>query len=217
MDIAHVARTRYSTKAYDASRKLEPALVEQLLEVLRNSPSSVNSQPWRFIVADSEEGKARLASATAGASAYNAPKLLNASHALAICARTRLTDEHLAAVLAQEDADGRFPTPEARAGVDKTRRGYVGLHRDVLHDEQQWLERQTYLALGALLLAAGTLGIDATPIEGFDAAVLDAELGLAEQGFHSVVLVALGYRAEDDFNAKLPKSRLPAEQVIVRL
>ncbi|MGL4409959.1 MAG: NAD(P)H nitroreductase, partial [Zoogloea sp.] len=62
-----------------------------------------------------------------------------------------------------------------------------------------------------------TLDIDATPIEGFDAALLDAELGLAEQGLKSVVLVALGYRSEDDFNAKLPKSRLPAAAVITEL
>lgn len=217
MDIARVARTRYSTKAYDPTRKLAPELVEQLLEVLRNSPSSVNSQPWRFIVAETEGGKARIARSTAGASAYNAPKLLNAALVVAICVRTALDDAHLAAVLEQEAADGRFPSEEAKAGVDKTRRGYVALHRDVLGDTAQWMEKQAYLALGALLLAAGTLEVDATPIEGFDSAALDAELGLAEQGLRSVVLVALGYRAEDDFNARLPKSRLPAEQVIVRL
>ncbi len=33
----------------------------------------------------------------------------------------------------------------------------------------------------------------------------------------SVVLVALGYRSQDDFNAKLPKSRLPIAEVISEL
>ena len=64
------------------------------------------------------------------------------------------------------------------------------------------------------LLGAAALGVDATPMEGFDAVALDAELGLRERGFTSVVLVALGHRSEKDFNAALPKSRLPAEQVI---
>jgi len=55
------------------------------------------------------------------------------------------------------------------------------------------------------------LGVDATPMEGFDAAALDKELKLRERGLTSVVLVALGRRSEKDFNAGLPKSRLPKE------
>ncbi len=79
------------------------------------------------------------------------------------------------------------------------------------------MANQVYLALGALLMAAGTLGVDATPMEGFDARVLDAELGLRERGLTSVVLVSLGYRSAHDFNATLPKSRLAREQVFTFL
>jgi nitroreductase/dihydropteridine reductase len=79
------------------------------------------------------------------------------------------------------------------------------------------MEKQTYLALGTLLLAAGAYGVDATPMEGFDAARLDAEFGLRDKGLTSIVLVALGYRGEADFNAKLPKSRLPGEVVFTFL
>jgi nitroreductase/dihydropteridine reductase len=46
-------------------------------------------------------------------------------------------------------------------------------------------------------------------MEGFDVAAVDAALGLREKGLRAVVMVALGYRGEGDFNAKLPKSRLP--------
>ncbi|HNE15787.1 MAG TPA: NAD(P)H nitroreductase, partial [Rhodocyclaceae bacterium] len=67
------------------------------------------------------------------------------------------------------------------------------------------------------LLGAATLELDAAPLEGFDTQILDAELGLAERGLTSLVIVALGYHSSDDFNARLPKSRLPAERVITRL
>jgi len=73
------------------------------------------------------------------------------------------------------------------------------------------------LALGFLLLGAAAMGVDACPIEGFDQGAVDEALGLREQGLSSTVIVALGFRAADDFNAKLPKSRLPVEQVITRL
>ena len=68
-----------------------------------------------------------------------------------------------------------------------------------------------------LLLGAAALDVNACPIEGFDQAVLDEELGLRAKGYTSAVLVALGYGGADDFNAALPKSRLPLEQVITRL
>ena len=46
---------------------------------------------------------------------------------------------------------------------------------------------------------------------------MDEGLGLRARGLTSSVIVALGYRAAEDFNAKLPKSRLPLEQVLTRL
>ena len=85
---------------------------------------------------------------------------------------------------------------------------YVGLHRNDPRDMQAWMQKQVHLALGTLLLGAAALGIDATPIEGFDPQALDQELALNEKGLKSVVMVALGYRNAEDFNAKLPKSRL---------
>lgn len=54
-------------------------------------------------------------------------------------------------------------------------------------------------------------------MEGIDRQALDAELGLAAQGLNCVVAVALGYRSDSDFNAALPKSRLPAERVFTHL
>ena len=82
---------------------------------------------------------------------------------------------------------------------------------------QTWIEKQVYLALGALLTNAASLKIDACPMEGFDTHLLDEELGLNEKGFTSLVVVGLGYSSTDDFNARLPKSRLPAETVITRI
>lgn len=217
MNIAQIAQARYTTKAFDPERKIPEAVVEQLCAVLRNAPSSVNSQPWHFIVAASPEAKLRVARATQGGFAYNEPKLRNASHVIVLCGRTRLDDAHLDAVIAQENSDGRFATPEAMAMQDKTRRFYVNLHQNEMKDDRSWIERQVYIALGGLLLAAGAVNVDACPMEGFDAAVLDAELGLAEKGLTSVVLVALGYRGADDFNAGLPKSRLAEEVLFTRL
>ena len=217
MDITAFARQRYTTKAYDPSRTIPADQVAQLEELLRINPSSVNSQPWHYLIASTAEGKARVAKATVGGYAFNEPKVRNASHVVVFCTRANIDEQHLETLLAQEAGDGRFASDEARAAQQRGRSYFVGMHRFEKRDAQHWMEKQVYLALGTLLLGAGALGIDACPIEGFDQAVLDAEFDLRAKGYTSAVLVALGYRGADDFNATLPKSRLPESTVISRV
>lgn len=218
MDIARIALSRHTCKAYDPAKKISAEHIEQLKTLLRYAPSSVNSQPWHFIVVSTDKTKQQIARATEqGAYAANRPKVLDASHIIVLCARTRLDDTHLDNLLAQEERDGRFPAPEGKELQRKGRNYYANLHRAEFKDSQSWMEKQIYLALGTLLLGAATLEIDATPIEGFDQAILDDVLDLRAKGLKSVVLVALGYRSDEDFNAKLPKSRLPEEAVFTVL
>jgi nitroreductase/dihydropteridine reductase len=217
MNIAKLVTTRYTTKAFDPNKKISAELMEQLQTLLRFAPSSTNSQPWHFVVVASDEGKAKIASATTGPYGGNEAKVLNASHVVVLCRRSELDDAHLQRVLEQEEQDGRFKTPEAKQAQHRGRGFYVNMHRNELHDTQQWMEKQVYIALGTLLLGAASLQIDATPIEGFDRATLDEALGLYESGLNSVVMAALGYRSADDFNAALPKSRLPAEEIFTFL
>lgn len=218
MTLSQLAQQRYTAKAYDDSRRLGEADLAQLQTLLQLAPSSVNSQPWHFIFAGSSEAKARIARVGAHEQyAYNGPKIIRASHLVILCVRTDLSEEHLAAVLAQETADGRFADEAARQMGGKVRAGYVALHKEVLQDLPHWMEKQVYIALGSLLLGAATLGIDATAMEGLDFAALDAELGLADKGLRALVAVCLGYHSDEDFNADLPKSRLPKQQVISQI
>jgi nitroreductase/dihydropteridine reductase len=214
MNLADASQTRHTVKAFEPGRTLPQCHVDQLLSVLQNSPSSVNSQPWHYVVASTREGRARVASAAQGQYAYNSPKILHASHVVVLCMRVDMDAQHLETILQQEERDGRFQTADAKSRQDQSRRAYVDLHRYELRDVPQWMEKQVYLALGGLLLGASVLGIDATPMEGFDKRTLDLELGLHRRGLTSVVLAAFGYRSDQDFNAALPKSRLPREQIV---
>jgi len=211
MNILSAAKKRHTAKAYDTGRRIPEDVMQQVYGLLRNSASSVNSQPWHFIVANTPEGRARIAKSTQGSYGYNAAKVNDASHVIVLCSRVDMDEAHLDAVLEQEERDGRFRDAQARAGQDATRRGYVNQHRYGTKDVAQWLEKQVYLALGTALVGAATLEIDATPMEGFDQKILDAEFGLNEKGLTSLVLVSFGYSSPADFNAGLPKSRLTQE------
>ena len=108
MDLLNVAQTRYTTKAYDASRTIPAEQFERLLEILRLAPSSINIQPWHFFIADRPEAKQRIAKALVGKYAYNAPKVLDASHTILFCTKADISELHLENLLNQDAASGRF-------------------------------------------------------------------------------------------------------------
>ncbi|HBY2368075.1 TPA: hypothetical protein MIS09_11780 [Klebsiella pneumoniae] len=73
------------------------------------------------------------------------------------------------------------------------------------------------LAVGNFLLGVAAMGLDAVPIEGVDFAILDEEFDLKAQGYTSLVVVPVGHHSVEDFNATLPKSRLPQSTTITEI
>lgn len=213
MNTLKVAQSRYTSKAYDASKKIPPETLKTLLEILRLSPSSINIQPWQFLVAQSDAAKQKVAQAMPDNFAYNIPKVLNASEVIIFSAKTVIDQTHLDNILNTEDHAGRFRTAESKETQRTVRQTYI----DLYNKEQKidaWVDNQIHIALGSVLFAARAEGIDATPIGGFDHVLLDEVLDLKAQNLRSIVLLALGYRSTQDFNADLPKARLSQEDVI---
>lgn len=217
MHIVDLIKQRKTAKAFDPSYQLNEDEVKAVRALLRMSPSSTNAQPWHFFLMKSEESKKKVALAMANNFAYNEPKILNSSLVVVMCARTQMNEAYLCQVLDQETQDGRLGTEEARANQHKVRLGYVHKHEQNSGGLVQWSVRQLYIALGFLLLGAAELGIDTCPIEGFDTSILDHVLDLENQGLTSQVVVALGRKSDQDFNALLPKSRLDETLLITEL
>lgn len=218
-DIVHYAKSRHTVKAYDQNKKISDENVEKIKELLRFSASSTNAQPWHFILAASDEGKERIAKANESMFPFNNPSIRAASHVVIFCSRLTIDENHLSAVLEQEEADGRFATdPAFKEQMDGGRKMFINLHKHDYKDVQHWMDKQVYLNIGAFLLGVSTLGIDATPMEGIDIKSIDEEFGLREKGYTSLVAVTLGYHdPEKDYNAALPKSRLPYEYILTEV
>lgn len=220
LDITHYAKSRHSAKAYNPSRKISDAKAEKIRELLRYSPSSTNIQPWHFVLASTEEGKERVAKSTDRLYPFNRANIVNASHVVVFAGRLEADEDYLVKVLDQEEADGRFAAdPETfRTQMHGGRNMFVNLHKHDMKDVQHWMDKQVYLNIGQFLLGVAALGLDATPMEGIETSVLDEEFGLREKGYASLVVVALGYRdKEADYNAKLPKSRLPYSEILTEV
>lgn len=219
-DITDFAKIRHTVKAYDSSKRIPDDKVEKIRELLRFSPSSTNAQPWHFVLASSAEGKERVAKATDRLYPFNRKSIIDASHVVVFASRLAIEEDFLLHVLAQEEKDGRFDgDPETfRTQMHAGRSLFVNLHKQDMKDVQHWMDKQVYLNIGQFLLGVAALGIDATPMEGIETKVLDEEFGLREQGYSSLVVVALGYRdPEADYNAQLPKSRLPYSDILTEI
>ena len=129
-----------------------------------------------------------------------------------ICRISELNEEHIDRYI-QKIASTRGVTLESLESYSGMMKGFLKSPSDKMH----WMEKQCYIALGTLLTAAAALGVDACPMEGFDAKAYDQILGLSEKGCHSVVVCPLGYRAEDDHYAKLAKVRFDAEDIVIKI
>ena len=62
MELMELIRARRSVRRY-AATPVERATIEACIEAARLAPSAENTQPWRFVVVDDPEVKARLAKA----------------------------------------------------------------------------------------------------------------------------------------------------------
>lgn len=209
-DVLNIVRSRYTTKHYDPKKAVSEEDFNALLEVLRLSPSSVNSQPWEFFVARTPEAREKLMPAIPD---FNRDRVANASHLIVFAVHEKLDEQYLQDLLAQEVADGRYSKEEAKHGQDASRRHFVALHSVTQQELLSWEMRQAYIAQGFILFAAAAMGIDSTPIEGADFDKIDEILDLRAKGLRSCFAVSLGYRAADDSNALRPKSRWSAERI----
>ncbi len=217
MNLIKTLNWRYSTKEFDPNKKVSEEDFKQIKALLRMSPSSTNIQPWHFIIASSDEGKARIAKGTQGFFHFNSKKVTDASHVIVFCSKTSADEDYMLHLLEKEDADGRYPNDEIKQGMHGARNIFADMHRYDFKDFQHWLEKQVYLNIGSFLLGVAALGIDAIPMEGIDLKAMDEEFGLREKGFTSITVVSIGYRTETDFNAKTPKSRLSEEEIFTIL
>jgi nitroreductase len=75
--------------------------------------------------------------------------------------------------------------------------------------------KQAYIAFSQAITAAAYEGIDATPLEGFDADKLDEILDLRAKGLRSAVMLPIGYRdADSDWLVNLVKVRKSTEDLV---
>ena len=198
---------RYATKKY-STQKVNGDDLEKIIDAINLSASSTGIQTYRLFVIENPEMRKEL-----GSDSFN-PQIVEASHLLLFAAFDSISQETIDNYIRLVAKVREMPV-EDLAGF-KSALGALLTRTD---DENFiWSAKQAYIALGTGLIAAAALHVDATPMEGFSTEKFDEVLGLKEKGLKSVVLLALGYRDEEnDKYAKLKKVRVPKEEFVIRI
>lgn len=207
---------RYTSKKYDPLKRISPENLDILFEAMRLSASSINSQPWKFIVIESEEARKRMSSTFVNKFQFNEPHVHDASQVILFAHNPRYTRENYAAVVDKGIADQRTK-PENRESAFG---GFVfaELNTDETGNTSGWTKAQTYIALGNTLHTLARLRIDSTPMEGIDTGLVDLVFKEELDGYHCDVALAIGYHhSDEDYNASLPKSRLSLDNILKRI
>jgi nitroreductase len=208
MKLLDALKWRYAVKRMNGA-KIPAEKLETILEATRLAPSSFGLTPYNIIVVEDEETRKKLQPHF-----YNQPQIVEASALVIFAAHTNITEKDVD-VYMQEIAEQRGVPVEALGDFAGYIKGAIA-HRSA-EDLQTWAAKQTYIALGFGLVAAASEEIDATPMEGFDPAAVDAELGLAAQGLHATVAMTLGYRdAANDYLSAAKKVRRTADKLIIK-
>ena len=205
---------RKSCRHYDPSRKISAEDFNYILELARLSPSSVGSEPWRFLVVQNPALRQKLKPFAWGMAAT----LDTASHIVVILAKKNARYD--SPFILESIRRRGITDPEA---ISKTLAVYQDLQDKCMHilnNERtlfDWCSKQTYIALANMMTGAALIGIDSCPIEGFNYDDMNrvlAETGAFDPAEWGVsVAVTFGYRAQDI----APKACKPAAEVVTWL
>ena len=208
MNLIEKLNWRYATKRM-TGEVVPQEKIDNILEAIRLSASSMGLQPFNVIVIDNPALKSKIQPV-----ANNQPQIVESSHLLIFAAWANITQEKIDAYLDLIVSE-RGVAPESLAGF---RKSLEGLLKHSKEENYHWAARQAYIALGTGLVAAANEQVDATPMEGFKPAGVDELLGLEEKGLRSVAFMTLGYRdvAKDPL-AFAKKVRRSSEDFFIKL
>ena len=207
---------RYTCKKYDPNKKIPKEKLDLLYEAMRLSASSINSQPWKFIVIESDAAKQRMHDTFANKHQFNQKHVFDSSQIILFAHNPHYTRKDYAKVVDKGIEDGRTKAEDR----EKAFAGFIfaQMNTDESGFNGNWTKAQLYIALGNTLHTLARLGIDSTCLEGIDTELVAKEFKEELDGYACEVALAIGYHDEqEDFNAKLPKTRLSHEDVFVHI
>lgn len=200
-DFKEIITGRRSIKNYDKSVKISREEMTEILTLATLAPSSVNMQPWRFLVIDSPEGKATLAPLAR----FNQNQVETSSAVIAVFGDINNFDN--AEEIYGKAVEKGFMPLEVKENILAT---FTGYFETITREEM----KEVVLVDGGLvsmqlMLAARAFGYDTNPIGGYEKDQVTEAFGLDKDRYVPVMLISIGKAADTGHKSV----RLPIDKV----
>lgn len=192
---------RRSVKNYDPAVKISREEMTEILAEATTAPSSINMQPWRFVVIDTPEGKAKLAELAM----YNTNQVNTSAAVIAVFGDMKCI-ENADEIYGKSVELGYMPEDVKEKLVASFKPMYENLPeqnmRDIVLIDASLVSMQ-------LMLVARAHGYDTNPIGGYDKQRIAEAFGLEKERYVPIMLISIGKAATEG----RPSYRLPVEAV----
>ncbi|WLV24531.1 nitroreductase family protein [Aciduricibacillus chroicocephali] len=200
-DFNHILKGRRSVKDYDTSVKISREEMTEILETATRAPSSVNMQPWRFVIVESDEAKAKLKPLVR----FNQNQLATSAAMIAIFGDLK-NFEKGEEIYSKAVELGYMP----QEVKDDIFQAYTPYYESIPRDKM----KDVVLIDGGLvamqiMLTARAHGYDTNPIGGFEKDQVADALGLDAERYVPVMLLSIGKSNKEGHQSY----RLPVEQI----
>jgi nitroreductase len=192
---------RKSIRAYDETCKISQEEMLEMIQEATTAPSSVNLQPWRFVVVESAEARAKLKPLLY----FNQTQNETASAMVLIfgdMACYELGDE----IYSQAVEEGKMPLEVKEQQLAAIIPGYQAFSKEKMNDV---VKIDASLAAMQFMLVARAHGYDTNAIGGFVEDQLAETFGLAKERYVPVMILSVGKAKEAGYESV----RLAAEKI----
>lgn len=192
-DFNEIIRGRRSIRTYDRSVKISKEEMAEILEEATLAPSSLNMQPWRFLVIESEEGKATLAPLAN----FNQIQVETSSAVIAIFGDLNNFD-YSEEIYSKAVELGYMPLE-----VKEKQTSLIAAHAATIDPQ---VNKEAVLVDGGLvamqlMLVARSHGYDTCPIGGYEKDKIAEAFDLDKNRYVPVMLVSIGKAADSGYKS----------------
>ncbi|WP_276166997.1 nitroreductase family protein [Zobellia alginiliquefaciens] len=209
MDSIKDLEWRYAVKKFNSEKILPEEKIERLKQAFNLTATSYGLQPITLAVIHNKKIQNQLVEHS-----YKQQQVVQASHVLVICIQNEINESYINRYFEQV----KKVRGTSQDILDPFKNALMAdFSKKEIHEIEQWSKNQAYLALGNLLTICALEKIDSCPMEGFVPSSYDDILNLKEKGLTSVLVLPVGYRADDDMFSGFKKVRKNIEESIIEI
>ncbi|MBT2284573.1 nitroreductase family protein [Paenibacillus polymyxa] len=200
-DFNEITYGRRSVKLYDPEVKISREEMTEILSEASRAPSSINLQPWRFLVVDTAEGKEKLAPLAR----FNQNQVLTSAAVIGVFIDMNNV-EYMDEIFGKSVELGYMPQDIKDMQLKTVMPYYEKMATSDLRDVNLI---DAGLASMQLMLAARAHGYDTNPIGGYEKDQIAEAFGMDKERYQPVMLISIGKSAKEGH----PSYRLPVETI----